>query len=120
MAYFLRFTNTAQKDLQRGTSLHFSDLQASAVSKSRAAELFGCETSELKKVNGVWCQVLDGLCGYQLQASTIEEAIEEVEEGGYQFDFVGRPVIFSGKYSQNSDLVPDGDLFHAFSIAKEL
>jgi len=120
MAYFLRFTNTANDDLKRGTSLHFSDLEASEVSKSRAAEMFNCETSEVKKVNGLWCQVLDGLCGYLLEASTLEEAIEEVREGGYQFEFVGRPVIFSGKYSQDSDFIPDGDLFIPFKIEIEL
>jgi len=120
MTYFLRYTNTATKDLKRGTSLHCSDLEVSEVSRASAAEMFGCEANEVKKVAGLWCQVLDGLCGYMLESDTLEEAIEEVEENERQFSFVGRPVIFSGKYSQGSDLVPDGDLFIPFKIEIEL
>jgi len=120
MTYFLRYTNTATKDLKRGTSLHCSDLEVSEVSREDAAAAFGCDKSEVKKVNGLWCQVLDGLCGYLLEADTLEDAIEEVEENERQFSFVGRPVIFSGKYSQDSELVPDGDLFIPFKIEIEL
>jgi len=120
MTYFLRYTNTATKDLKRGTSLHCSDLEVSEVSREDAAAAFGCDKSEVKKVNGLWCQVLDGLCGYLLEADTLEDAIEEVEENERQFSFVGRHVIFSGKYSQDSELVPDGDLFIPFKIEIEL
>lgn len=121
MAYFLRYTNTASKDLQRGTSLHCSGLdKQDAQTKGQAAKMLDIEPSEITFANGVWCQILNGLCGYLLEASTIEEAIEEVFENERQFAFIGRPVIFSGKYSNDSELVPDGDLFIPFKIEAEL
>lgn len=116
MAYFLRYTNTSTKDLKRGTSVNASDM-GGEVSREDAAAAFGCDKKEVKKVNGLWCQVLKGLCGYLLEAETIEEAIEEVEEER-QFSFVGRPVIFSGKYADGD--VADGDLFTPFRIEVEL
>lgn len=119
MAYFLRFTNDANADLERGTSLHASGM-GEEVSLADMAAAFGCEESEVELIDGLWFQVLDGLCGYMLDAKTIEEAIEEVENNDYQFSFVGRPVIFSGRYSQDSELVPDGDLFTPFKIEVEL
>lgn len=91
--YFLRFTDTAEGDLERGTSINASD-----------------EGNH---------EILDGLCGYLLESETIEEAIEEVENGVYQFSFVGRPVIFKGVYSQDSSKVADGDCFNPISIEKE-
>lgn len=93
--YFLRFTDTAEEDLKRGTSIHAHDEG-------------GKET------------ILDGLCGYMLESDNIEDAIEEVEEGSFQLSFVGRPVIFAGKVAAEDHLVPDGDLFIPFRIEKKL
>jgi hypothetical protein len=90
MNYFLRFTDNPNSDLERGTSIHASDDGENTI--------------------------LDGLCGYLLEAESLEEAIEEAKDGQWQFDFVGTPVIFKGKYSQESNLVPDGDLFIPISI----
>lgn len=117
MSYFLRYTNTAVKDLKRGTSIHASDFCGS---KKEAAEMFGCDKESVKLIKGSYCQVLDGLCGYLLEAETLEDAIEEVEITNKQFSFVGRPVIFKGRYSEDSNLVPDGDLFVPFSVEIEL
>ena len=120
MAYFLRFTETAQNDLERGTSIHSSDLSIKDYTKEQAAEIFGCDVDMVGEFNNNHCHVLDGICGYMLQAETLEEAIEEVEENSYQFENIGKAVIFKGRYSNDADLVPDGDLFVPYSIAKEL
>ena len=120
MAYFLRFTDTAQEDLERGTSIHASDLSINDFSKEEVAEIFGCDTENVGIFNESYCQVLDGICGYTLNAETLEEAIEEIEENNYQFDFVGKAVIFKGRYSNDSDLIPDGDLFVPHSIEKTI
>ena len=116
MAYFLRFTENAIKDLKKGTSIHSSDLKTSEYKKKQAAQIFGCNPEYVGRFNGNWCQILDGLCGYALLAETLEEAIEEVESNSYQFENIGKAVIYSGRYSSQGDLVPDGDLFYPFEI----
>jgi hypothetical protein len=118
--YYLRFTNTATEDLERGTSIHCSDLDVNEITKSDAAEMFGCEETSIDVFNNTWAHVLDGLCGYALEAKTLDDAIEEVNERTFQFDFVGRPVIFKGRISNEDNLIPDGDLFIAHSIEIEL
>lgn len=90
MKYFVRFTNQPNRDLIRATSIHASD-------------------------DGDH-QVLDGLCGYLLESDNLEDAIEEVEEGRFQFYFVGRAVIYTGEVASEDHLVPDGDLFTPFQI----
>ncbi len=119
--FYLRFTNTAQEDLERGTSLNMSSLKSTDYSKEDAASLFGCEEDDIDEVDGLWVQVLNGLCGYELEAETSEEAIEEFEDrqSEYQFKFVGKPVIFKGVYASDADYVADGDLFTPISIVKE-
>lgn len=118
--YYLRFTNTATEDLERGTSIHCSDLDVNEITKSDAASMFGCEEDSIGIFNNTWAHILDGLCGYSLDAENLEDAIEEVNERTFQFDFVGRPVIFKGRISQEDNLIPDGDLFIAHSIEMEL
>lgn len=120
MAYFLRFTETANEDLERGTSIHASDLSINDYTIEQASEIFGCDVDMVGEFNDCHCQILAGICGYTLNAETLEEAIEEIEENDYQFSFVGQAVIFKGRYSSDSDLVPDGDLFAPYSIEKEL
>ena len=120
MAYFLRITDTAEQDLQRGTSIHASDLSIKNFTIEQASEIFGCNVDSIGEFNGCYCQILDGICGYMLSAETLEEAIEEVEENPNRFQFVGKRVIFTGRYSNDADFVTDGDLFVPYSIAKEL
>lgn len=118
--YYLRFTNTATEDLERGTSVNASDLNVNEISKEDAASMFGCEEDSIEEVNGCWFQILDGICGYELESETLEDAIEEVNERNFQFSFVGRPVIFKGKNSSDTNFVADGDLFTPHSVEIEL
>ena len=119
MKYFLRYTNTANEDLERGTSVNASDLDVNEISKEDAAAMFGCDEEMIEEVNGCWFQILNGICGYELEAETIEEAIEEAATEK-QFAFVGRPVIFSGRYSSDSNYVADGECFIPYNIEIEL
>lgn len=114
--FFLRFTDTANEDLQRGTSLNHSGLDSSFSIES-VAELFGCDSDSVELLDGLYVQVLNGLCGYQLESDNLEDAIEEVKDNNYQFSNVGNAVIFNGKYSSDSTFVADGDLFIPKSIA---
>jgi len=116
MAYYLRFTETAEQDLERGTSIHSSDLSVNDFTTEQAANYFGCDIEAVGEFNGCYCQILDGICGYELQAETLEDAIEEVNSNQYQFSSIGKAVIYSGRYSSQNVLVPDGDLFYPFSI----
>lgn len=113
---FLRFTNEPEKDLERGTSIHGSDYDSVEEAKKAEPDCEWCETDNGKYVG----QILEGLCGYALASDNLEDAIEEIEDGVWQFDYVGKPVIFKGRYSNDINLVPDGDLFIPFSIAKKL
>lgn len=115
MKYFLRYTNTANEDLERGTSINASDLDINETSRADAAVMFGCEECMIEEVNGCWFQVLNGLCGYELEADNINDAIDEAKIER-QFSFVGNPVIFKGKYANDSCYVADGDLFIPISF----
>ncbi len=69
----------------------------------------------------MYAEVIDGLNGYKLDAETLSDAIEEIEEGKYQFDDVGRPVIYVGRYSERgSDQTADGDAFYPVRIAYDV
>lgn len=94
MELFLRFTDTANEDIERGTSIHASDDDNH--------------------------EILNGLCGYALESTNIEDAIDEIKDGLWQFSFVGKAVLFEGVYSQESDNVPDGDLFTPIKIITEV
>lgn len=118
--YFLRYTNTATEDLERGTSINSSDFSASEISRERVAEMFGCDAEEVQEINGTWCQVLDGLCGYQLEADNLEDAIEESQSNPRQFAFVGQAVIFKGVAAKTAHFVADGDLFHPQQIVAKI
>ena len=119
MKFFLRYTNTANEDLERGTSINASGLGVNDCSKEDVALMFNCDETMIDVVDGCFVQVLNGLCGYELDAETIEEAIEEAKTER-QFSFVGQAVIFSGKHASDSEYVADGDLFIPLSIEAKL
>ena len=100
MRYFLRFTNTASEDLERGTSL---------------LDLPSLDTPE----------VLDGLCGFsfcdieEIDFNILSEDDIESKVKVYQNNvhYSGTPTIFKGKYiSQNPN--GEGVVFEAIEIYK--
>lgn len=114
--YYLRFTDTAKEDLERGTSLKHSGLDSSKNIES-VAELFGCDADSIELFDGLYVQILNGLYGYELQYDILKYAIEEVDNNYYQFSNVGKATIFNGIDSSDAKYVTDGDLFIPKSIA---
>ena len=100
MAYFLRFTNTANEDLERGTSL----LDLPSLDKP---------------------VVLEGLCGYsfctqeEIDYSILSDDEIEAKVNMYKRNslYEGSAVIFEGKYVENN---PNGEgvIFTPKSIYK--
>ena len=113
MAFFLRYTDKVQIDMERQTSVHLCD------SPEQADEF----------VEGVGhVQILNGLCGFPIEADNeedaIEEAIETVLYKRKRFDanssgdeFGRHAFLFEGKYS--GDCI-DGDLFVPARIVKNI
>jgi hypothetical protein len=113
MAYFIRWTETPEADLARGTSLHMTGLDE----KYMAAELLGCEEDELKLVDNQWCQVLPGLCGYECESDEVEEAIQELGnaiKNGIDY-FEKTFTLFEGEWMGGC---PEGCIFRAARIIK--
>ena len=100
MAYFLRFTDTANEDLERGTSL---------------LDLPSLETPI----------VLDGLCGYsfcsseEIDYNVLSESEIEAKVNMYKSNvwYSGTAVLFEGDYLENNSN-GEGVIFRANSIYK--
>lgn len=118
MKYFLRYSDNPEIDLERNASLHLSDLDASNIDAESAANSFGCDVEDLIEVDGLWCQKLEGLCAFELEAETLEEAIKEAEEfnfnGVYNSNVMGDLItIFTGEFE---DYNLEGVIFTAKEI----
>ena len=123
MAFFVRFTTNAKLDLERGQSFHSTGFKKGEIKKKRLAEMLDCDKGDIEVIDGLYVQLLEGLCGFELEAETLEEAIEEVEEAleepkspFHQYSQLRVVAIFKGELT-NSD-VPDGDNFRPVSIEK--
>lgn len=130
MKYFLRYTENANEDLERNESYHASGLNEKDCSIDDVAAMFDCDVDEIELLdngkynndveNGDMCffQVLDGLCGFELEAESLEEAIEEAEEfyynSVYNSESMTNWAIFEG-YLVND--CPEGICFNAYKIA---
>ena len=128
--FFLRYTNTANTDLERGTSYHSSGISETESTKSRIAEAFSCNEDDVVLLdngafnkgveNGDMCyfQALGGLCGFELTSSNLEDAIEEAGDFYYNSVYNSKTMgdmitIFEGDYLEGNE---EGCLF----IAKKL
>lgn len=65
MSYFLRVTNAPKEDLERKTSLHQSDIKACDMTQEEFKKMHNI-TNNVIEYDGYWCEVLSGLCGYQI------------------------------------------------------
>ena len=108
MPYFLRFTNDPTGDLERGTSIHASDFAS-----IEEAESYYPDKNWVKTEAGIIGEVLNGLCGYMLESTNIDDAIKEARLNNYQFSFVGDAYIYEGKYIDNAF---DGDVFEPIRV----
>lgn len=130
MAYFLRYTTTANQDLERNASFHASGLSKQDSTLESVASLFGCDIEDVVLLdygmynngvnNGDMCYFhqLEGLCGFELEAETLEEAIVEAKEFSfnevYNSDSMGEIItIFEGEYIDEN---LEGCLFDAEKI----
>jgi len=123
MSFFVRFTTDAKIDLERGQSFHSTDFKEGEISKEKLSEMMNCDEDDIEVINGHYVQLLEGLCGFELEAETLEEAIEEVEEAleeprspFHQYSQIGGIAIFKGELTDSD--VPDGDNFRPISIEK--
>jgi len=107
MRLFLRFTETAETDLKRGHSFHHG---IPAENKKEAAEIVGVDVSRIKKIKGMFCQELEGLCGFELESESLEEALEEIDGWDRYLDIDSNShAIYEGILC-NEDC-PEGDCF---------
>lgn len=130
MAFFLRYTTTANEDLDRNASFHASGLSKQDSTFESVASLFGCDIEDVVLLdngmynngvnNGDMCYFhqLQGLCGFELEAETLEEAIQEAKEFSfnevYNSDTMGEIItIFEGEYIDEN---LEGCLFDAEKI----
>jgi hypothetical protein len=126
MTYFLRYTENAESDLNRNASYHNSDYKAGTIDwlengqteKEFVASVFDCEVEEIEVAeDGYYVQVLNGLCGFELESENLEDAIEEAKS--FRYNSVYNSVdmtswaIYEGKYN---DDCPEGCLFNATKI----
>lgn len=102
MAYFLRYTETPNADMERGVSYHLSSVERE-----------GCEWNEYFKR---YAEELPGLCAFPLEAETLEEAIEEAESREFDSIFNRNEdswCIIEGKYIGDC---PEGDVIRAHKL----
>jgi len=129
MTYFLRFTQTANEDLERNASYHASGIPEEEMSIEDMASMFDCEEEDIILLdygiyfrnieNGNMCyfQRLNGLCGFELESENLEDAIKEAEN--FYFNSVYNTAdmidfsIFEGVYT---DDCPEGIVFDAENI----
>ena len=112
MALFFRLTSEPKKDLADGHSYHQSDRH-----NAKEAHKDGAEIHFFRSTKS-WAIKIDGLCGFQLEAENLHEAIEEIREKFSNrmdvYNIFHPHAIFSGFCSAES--IPDGDVFHPEEI----
>ena len=76
MAFFLRYTENIEADIDRGYSYHLTGLEVNHYSVDQAAEYAGCDAEDIEVVNGCYSQKLDGLCAFELDVDNLDDAIK--------------------------------------------
>jgi len=130
MKYFIRYTENANQDFERKCSYHNSDYKVGDVAKWNEederseveilAEKWGCEVDEVVVLNGYYSQELSGLCAFELDAETEEEAIEEAQEHNfnavYNTEDFTTYAVFAGRFIADC---PEGCVFIPTKIIYE-
>lgn len=139
MALYLRFSENIEADVERGTSIHVTELNPSSVNE--AIEWFfpedkdSLENADNYTIEEViqkyfdtdhefvyseefkcYVEVLPGLCAFELEAETLEEAFEEAKS-------LNRDA-YSTKYNDNWHILqanycgdcPEGDLIENITV----
>lgn len=146
MALFFRYTENPKDDLERGTSIHVLpaytnnadelisqfclDFDADDTSAEEKIEAFKKAFGEAHDIDpedmiwieadGYWAQVLPGLCGFELESETLEEALAAIadpdsDDGDLirSYDTVDAWAIYEGEYETDC---PEGDVFTPVAI----
>ena len=107
MTYFLRFPIDIEVDMTRKTSLDWiaDSREAAGISENATHDKNG--RLLIDEDHGV-CVILPGLCAHELQAETLEEAIEEAQTTSWPYGDVRSNdwVIIDGEYIED---LPFGD-----------
>jgi hypothetical protein len=87
MKYFLRYSLNIDKDLERGISYHYTGLDKTfSIEEIENGTGLSIDELEYNEEADMYVQPLSGLCAFELEAETIEEAIEEAR--GFRFNDV--------------------------------
>lgn len=81
MKFYLRYSEEIERDLERGYSFHYTGMDKS-FSEEDIESATGISFADLEynEEAGQYVQPLAGLCAFELDAETVEEAIEEAKE----------------------------------------
>ena len=114
MALYLRYTENPTDDLARNTSYH--DL---GFYQGEDAEIDAGHEGKpnVEVFDGRYAEVIGGLCGYLMQAETLEDAIAEVKANPGNFPYVSPETstwaVYEGTDPQINNTFGDGDIFRA-------
>lgn len=127
--FFLRFSEEPEEDKERGYSFDFTGMQP----EDFCYDADGCETeepdysqltddSDMIEIldDGTVAVKFEGLCGHILEAKTLEDAIQEVQEEGEWSGAAWSDLpktIWVGE--ETEDYVPEGTAFQGELIWKE-
>jgi len=114
MSYFVRFTETAEEDIKRGYSYHATPYGV----EDKNLLLETVEEEDIEEINGSLLVKLNGLCCFEIEANTEEEAVaycnsklfNEVIERKGNMGLTDTYCLIEGNYT--GDCI-DGDLCKA-------
>jgi hypothetical protein len=132
--YFIRHTENPEKDLERKTSIHCSPYTLKDVEAYGEEEVKGWieegvrgePVLEIKYIEefGVYCAILEGLCGFECESETEEDAIKEaieheknVDRSNFSGNTLQKAHVFKGTYICSS-LFDEGCIFSPEKLIK--
>lgn len=87
MKYFLRYSLNIDKDIERGVSYHYTGLDKSfSIEEIENCTGLSIDELEYNEDADMYVQPLLGLCAFELDAETLEEALKEAR--GFRFNDV--------------------------------
>ena len=81
MRFYIRYSEEIEKDVERGYSFHYTGMDKSFSEEDiESATGLAFDELEYNEEAKQYVQPLAGLCAFELEAETVEEAIEEAKE----------------------------------------
>ena len=117
MELYLRYTENPTEDLARNTSYHDLGFYQGEDSEIDAEY---SQKANVEVLDGRYVEVIGGLCGYLLEAETVEDAITEVKQHPVNFPYVSPETstwgIYEGYDPHINNTFGDGDIFRATAL----